>query len=672
MAACVSACTLGGLAAPALGAVSSSNVGSPASGYLTDQGHSVTVSGSTNSRGGGDHVDLNCYAGQAFKTLASDVSVRADGSFSWSGSLTPINDRTCVLRAVPAGNGVDYAPGRSWPYTGPTLGLGKLTNLDVSAGPNAGALAYYDLFDSQLQGGFHYLSLGGCAILDSAVYDPQTFQSAPLDFCNGGFWWRNGYPARAGFLTPTRSEIQVDGAGGYLAGQMTDMGSFATQNPGFPALTYGYTLDPSTGNLTVDETDQVVQCAPAAATFSPTTTSCSRFVPSGVQVKLRIVQGQSGRVASVTQYFSSTDGAPHTVDLQADNEFSHPAHDGQLNFPWTGAGLQAYTTPGQVLAGPGGGSGPGSFFIKGSGAAADGSESSAQGAVTFSNPPDSEQIIGTTDNSSGFSWVDLHYVRTVPASGSVALGFIYSNAFLAGEVSSRAGAAEAAFHPTVSIASPAAGSVSAQPTVVVSGQAGDANQLTSLSVNGVAQSVSNGAWSTTLALSRGANTISAVATNVFGNTSQAQTTITYSPPPPPPVTRPTPALTSVSQTHRTWRENGSHPKGRTPVGTTIRMTLNMAARVSLTFMAPASGRRVHGRCVASNRANRHRAHCTRLVSRGSISFPGRAGRNAVRFYGLLSRHKALRPGSYTLMINATDPATGRRGPTKRLSFTIVK
>ena len=127
-------------------------------------------------------------------------------------------------------------------------------------------------------------------------------------------------------------------------------------------------------------------CAPGAAVFPPTTTSCSSFAPTGVQVRTRIEQGQAGRVASVTQYFSSTDGATHSIDLLEDNEFNHPSHDGQLGFPWTGGGLQAYTTPGQLIPGPGGG-GPGSFFVKGSAAAVDGSQSSAQGAVTFSNPP---------------------------------------------------------------------------------------------------------------------------------------------------------------------------------------------------------------------------------------------------------------------------------------------
>jgi hypothetical protein len=669
LAACATVCAFGSSAPTALGAVTSSSISTPAGGFLIDQGQSVTVSGTTNSRTGNDSVDLNCYAGQSFRTLAGGVAVGANGSFSWSGSLSPINAEACVLRAVPSGDGAAFPPGSPAPYSGPTIGLGKQQNLDVSGGPNAGDLAYYDLFDAQLDGGFHYLSLGGCAILDSFVYDPATYKSAQLDYCNGGFWWRDGYPARSGFMTPMRSELQVDGADGYLAGQMTDMGSVFTQNAGFPSLSYGYTLDPATGNLTLDETDQVVECSPAAAAFPPTTSSCSQFVPTGVQVQVRIVQSAGGRVASVSQSFSSTDGAPHNVDLEEDNEFAHPNHDGELNFPWTGGGLQAYTVAGQAIPGPSA-SGPGSFFVKGSAAAPDGSEVSAQGAVSFSNPPDSAKIVGTTNNSSGFSWVDLHYARTVPASGSVALGFTYSNAFLASETASDAGAAEAAFHPSVAITAPASGAVSTRPTAVISGRAGDANRLTSLTVNGAPVGVSNGAWSTTVTLTRGLNTITAVAGNEFGNTAQAQTTLTYSPP-PPPVTRPIPALSKLSQTHRTWRESSARGRPRTPVGTTIHLTLNMASRVSFSFMQPASGRRVHGRCVVQTRRNRHQRRCTRLAKRGSVAFMAKAGRNAVRFYGLLSHRRALRPGTYTMLIDATDPATGHRAATKRLSFTIV-
>ena len=58
-----------------------------------------------------------------------------------------------------------------------------------------------------------------CSIFNSFAYDPVTFASAQLDDCDAGFDSFNGEtPARPGVLTPTRSELQVDGIDAYLAG----------------------------------------------------------------------------------------------------------------------------------------------------------------------------------------------------------------------------------------------------------------------------------------------------------------------------------------------------------------------------------------------------------------------------------------------------------------------
>ena len=332
-------------------------------------------------------------------------------------------------------------------------------------------------------------------------------------------------------LTPTRSELQVDGIDAYLAGNAAGTFPDAQNDSGYPSLTYHYSIDPATGNLTLNETDQVVECSPAAGVYPPTSSSCAGFVPAGVQVSLHVTQTDAGRMATVTQYFSSTDGLAHNVDLLEDNEFFHLNADGALDFPWTGAGMQPYTTLGQVIPGPTT-AGPGSFFVKGDRLAPDGSESAPQGSVTFSNRPDGVIVVSGTDNAiTNSSWFDLHYSRTVPATGSIALGFTYSTAFLAGEVASDADAAEAAFEPSVSIAPPGTGAGTSQPQAVVAGTATDANGLSSLTVDGQPVAVGpGGAWTATVPLSQGANTITAIATNVFGNTAQAQTTVTYTPP----------------------------------------------------------------------------------------------------------------------------------------------
>ena len=109
---------------------------------------------------------------------------------------------------------------------------------------------------------------------------------------------------------------------------------------------------------------------------------------------------------------------------------------------------------------------------------------------------------------------------------------------------------------------------------------------------------------------------------------------------------------------------------RAPVGTTFEYTLDKPAAVRFDFTQPARGRKVNGKCVAQNKRNKRKRRCTRTLIRGSLTFSGHAGRNTVRFFGWLSRHKKLKPGRYTLVITATTPGVG--STSQKLTFTIVK
>jgi Glucodextranase, domain B len=312
-----------------------------------------------------------------------------------------------------------------------------------------------------------------------------------------------------------------------------------------------------------------------------------------------------------------------------------------------------------------GGDRPRLFLIKGSAQVPDGGEAAPQGTVTFSNPPDAETIIGTTSNTSRhFSWIELHYARTVAATGSVALGFAYANAFTASEVVAEAKAAAEMFRPSVAITSPSRGTVTSASSVTVSGKATDANGLTAVSVGGVRVPVTpDGSWSTTVPLAPGTNTIAATATNVFGNALRAQIAV-YS------IHRP--RLSKLRQAHRVWRESGRPGGRRPPIGTAFSFSLNEVARVSLRFAQDLQGRRAGDRCVAPTERNRRRRSCERSVTVGTMTVPGNAGANRVPFQGRLIGARKLAPGSYTLIITATNMLTGQHSPTHRLTFTIEK
>ena len=139
--------------------------------------------------------------------------------------------------------------------------------------------------------------------------------------------------------------------------------------------------------------------------------------------------------------------------------------------------------------------------------------------------------------------------------------------------------------------------------------------------------------------------------------------------------QPPPAVSSVNQSHKRWREGNrlasfARAVLKPPVGTTFRFTLNQSARVSFDFTRAVTGRMVGRRCVAVNTQNRRGRTCTRVVDAGSLSFTGHAATNKVFFEGLLSRHRRLSAASYTLIIVATN--AGLRSRPQRLSFTIVR
>jgi len=172
-----------------------------------------------------------------------------------------------------------------------------------------------------------------------------------------------------------------------------------------------------------------------------------------------------------------------------------------------------------------------------------------------------------------------------------------------------------------------------------------------------------------------------VATNVDGTSYGSERTFnTLSGPLAPPMVAPptAPTLSGLSQTAKTWREgnalaqisaNESKTKKKLPIGTTFSFSLNEPASVTFTFTEPASGRKVGKKCVAQTKKNKHKHRCTRTAIAGALTFSAHAGTNRVRFDGLISRHKKLKPGNFTLLITAT--VSGKHSTTRTLNFTIA-
>jgi hypothetical protein len=134
-----------------------------------------------------------------------------------------------------------------------------------------------------------------------------------------------------------------------------------------------------------------------------------------------------------------------------------------------------------------------------------------------------------------------------------------------------------------------------------------------------------------------------------------------------------PTVTHARQSNRVWRERGAPvtPSHKLPVGTAFSFILNEEAGVSFAFTQSLGGRKVNGRCVGPTNNNRNDPACTRVVTRGTLSFAGHTGLNRVSFKGRLSTSNELKPGRYTLVITAKN-ASGQRSQPRSLRFRIVK
>ncbi len=135
---------------------------------------------------------------------------------------------------------------------------------------------------------------------------------------------------------------------------------------------------------------------------------------------------------------------------------------------------------------------------------------------------------------------------------------------------------------------------------------------------------------------------------------------------------PTLSALSLSRTAFVAANFGPSAVAAAKVGTVVSYRLSEAARVTFTVERPKPGIRRGGRCVKRTRkAPANAKPCTRWVKvKGSFADDGAAGANSIRFMGRL-RGRALRRGSYRLVLTARDAAGNKTAKPARRSFRIV-
>jgi PASTA domain/Divergent InlB B-repeat domain len=459
-AALAGALVLGGLVlAPAAGAdITASQITTPSnpSFFVADEDASTqtfAIAGTTTGAGANDRVDLNCYFGATHVTVAKSVPVGSDGSFSLpTANLNKPLALTCRLRAVPAGTN----PSNLTPFSGPVIGVGERESSKLSGGPNDGKTYDYYADAQQLTAAFDYASLGNCGLQGGYLYDSAYANTTITFACAAGLGSADS-PA-----TPTRSELQIDGANAYAPSSAAAINPNGTD---FPALTDTYTVDKATGNVVLNETDPIVKCSKAA--YPPTTSSCATFLSTGVTDHRTITQDHDGHIGWVTDVFASTDGKAHSLDLLWDSgqRFWGPSGNStQLEYEFPGQSSYSTHATGDTVSLPSTAAG---IFVRMHGAA-DGDTSTGQGAIVYDRPVTAAKFTAVLNFASEMT---LHQTGSIPAGGSARFRFAYVQGYASSDVASDAQIAANAFLNTITVSKSGKGKVTSSPGGISCGKA---------------------------------------------------------------------------------------------------------------------------------------------------------------------------------------------------------
>jgi hypothetical protein len=474
-------------------------------------------------------LTINCYAADgSHQTVAENVAGSA-GSFSEPTlSSALLGGAPCVLRAVPLEDYESYPPGSESSFQGPSVAPSELY-VSTFSGTTFG----YDYMATTVSVGHEFSSVGACGLGTSPPYLSGSLAATATAFdCDGALYSEEPLE---GQQSP-RSEIRIDGVnayGPYAAEQL-----FGAE-PGAPSLTISREFDPSTGLVAIHETDPIAVCAPEPAVFPPTASSCSSFASAGVSLLRTWQTEDSGAVVSLTDSWTSTDGADHTLAALYDNHLQSAATEA-AGFLFPGSSSFSDFADGSTLTLP---PGPGTiYYAEDRGTPVTGDQEHPFAAISYDTPPNGEITFTQSDlNGASESRFVMPYQRTILAGGSFTLHMSFAQAFALGEAQSQARAAVAAYAPTLSIAEPTDGAILSTPTATVTGTVSYGHTLSGLTVDGVPVQLDlDGTWAARVTLSPGANTITATATGEEGIATSRSLTVTYMPlatlPETPPVT----------------------------------------------------------------------------------------------------------------------------------------
>lgn len=497
----------------------------------------------------GDSVDIVCYYGSSsqFKTLTTSLTVTASGTFTTpTGASAPqlrtIAGHDCRLRAVPHNK---ESTSDSSAFAGAEVAVAETALLPtISGGPNNG-IAYDFYVNGVTPTGFAAWKapgtpassgVGACGGPYAAPVDPAfNIGNFPVD-CMGSLFG-DDLGTWGG-----RSEVQIDGRNAYdsasaqgLFPRTSGQDNGSQDLAGFPSLSVSVSWDPANGLISSHSVESWAACD-GTDPYKPTSmAACPKFDDTGVRLDRVVTTSKGGRVVRLTDTWSSTDGQSHSLDLLYD-DYAGVFGNADSQRGWQFPGQSGFTQYGAGASVAHPTAAPGTILVRTNVSAADGDPNEGFGAITFSGAPAGLRFASGSE-------LEEHQLLTVPAGGSASLSYVYSVGYSLADVTSSGVTAQDTLQPpAVTITSPASGTAVSTPTVTLAGTATAGSGIKSLVVGG--QSVQlgpGGVWSTSVALNPGANTITALATDGAGASTQAQVTVVYQPPAqttPAPVSSP--------------------------------------------------------------------------------------------------------------------------------------
>jgi hypothetical protein len=455
------------MAGSALAAPTASQITTPSDPSFPDYNfnspNTLTVAGTTG--GGSGDVDIRCYTASDSKLISSGVAV-AGGSFSVDLAMADVNAALgypypyCVLRAVPTAT----TPADPSPFQGPHIGAGMAKTLTIGAGGGAvnppDTVEDYYIRRTQSAAFNDYNSAGSCGLCDTYLQHPSTGAKSNV------IWWANAALYRSLWSAPvnTRSAVRIDGVDSYNPSGAYGNGTAFRDNPGFPPLTYEHSVDPASGDLTIEETNPFVNCAPQPATYPPVDASCSTYASAGVRLVRTWKQRRGGLQVTLVDSWQSTDGQSHQLDAYYDQttastNYTTPGRAAAWNFPWTAGGFTSYPAQTTIPAAP---SAPATYFVKPDATTPDaGDGSNPIGAITLGAVPDELIISQPSGPTHQIGEWQERYLRTIPAAGELKIEYVYSHDYSLASVQSMAADAEQALGGTGPGPAPVGGTSSA-------------------------------------------------------------------------------------------------------------------------------------------------------------------------------------------------------------------